>query len=228
MYKLNQLFLLLALSLTVNTVNSQTILVFGDSLSAAYKLDPADGWVNLLQNKSQQKKLDLTFVNASITGETTRGGLSRFKQALNKHHPDIVILELGANDGLRGFPPKVIQNNLDRMIKMAQKKQANLLLVGIYLPPNYGKRYTEMFHNIYLDLAKQYDLALLPFLLEGIGTDKSLMQDDGLHPSANAQPLIANTVWKKLAPLLIAEETSSSMINQSSNKQIKNSPEAGH
>ncbi len=228
MYKLYQLLLLFALSLTVNTVHSQTILVFGDSLSAAYKLDPADGWVNLLQNKSHQKKLGLTFVNASITGETTRGGLSRFKQALNKHHPDIVILELGANDGLRGFPPKVIQNNLDRIIKMTLKKQATLLLVGIYLPPNYGKRYTEMFHNIYLDLAKQYDLALLPFLLEGIGTDKSLMQDDGLHPSANAQPLIANTVWKKLAPLLIAEEASSSMINQSSNKQIKSSPEAGN
>jgi acyl-CoA thioesterase-1 len=202
--------------------------VFGDSLSAAYNLDPADGWVNLLQNKSKQKKLGLRFVNASITGETTRGGLSRFKQALNKHHPDIVILELGANDGLRGFPPKVIQNNLDRIIKMAQKKQITLLLVGIYLPPNYGKRYTEMFHNIYIDLAKQYDLALLPFLLEGIGTDKSLMQNDGLHPSANAQPLIANTVWKKLAPLLIAEEASSSMINKSSNKQIKSSPEAGN
>ncbi len=209
MYKLYQLLLLFALSLTVNTVHSQTILVFGDSLSAAYNLDPADGWVNLLQNKSQQKKLGLTFINASITGETTRGGLARFKQALDKHQPDIIILELGANDGLRGFPPKVIKNNLDRMIKMAQKKQVTLLLVGIYLPPNYGKRYTEMFHNIYIDLAKQYDLALLPFLLEGVGTDKSLMQDDGLHPSANAQPLIANTVWKKLTPLLIAKEASS-------------------
>jgi acyl-CoA thioesterase-1 len=219
MYKLYSLFLLLSLGLMQN-VNSQTILVFGDSLSAAYKLDPADGWVNLLQNRAHQQKLGLSFVNASITGETTRGGLSRFKQALEKHHPHIVILELGANDGLRGFPPKVIQENLDRIITMTQKKQAKLLLVGIYLPPNYGKRYTEMFHNIYINLAKQHDLALLPFLLEGIGTNRSLMQEDGLHPTASAQPLIANTVWAKLLPLL-TDQTNPSMITQSSNKRLK-------
>ncbi len=227
MYKLYQLLLLLGLGITMHNVNAQTILVFGDSLSAAYKLNPADGWVNLLQTKASQRKLGLTFVNASISGETTRGGLSRFKQALDKHQPDIVILELGANDGLRGFPPKVIQENLNRMVKLAKKKLANVLLAGIYLPPNYGKRYTEMFHNIYIDLAKQHNLTLIPFLLEGIGTDKSLMQSDGLHPSADAQPMIANTVWEKLSPL-ITKQTTSPRINQSSRKQVNNSPVTGN
>ncbi len=227
MYKPYQLLLLLGLGITMHNVNAQTILVFGDSLSAAYKLNPADGWVNLLQTKASQQKLGLKFVNASISGETTRGGLSRFKQALDKHQPDIVILELGANDGLRGFPPKVIQENLNRMIKLAKKKLANVLLAGIYLPPNYGKRYTEMFHNIYIDLAKQHNLTLIPFLLEGIGTNKSLMQSDGLHPSADAQPMIANTVWEKLSPL-ITKQTTSPRINQSSHKQVNNSPVTGN
>ncbi|HFD10886.1 MAG TPA: arylesterase [Crenotrichaceae bacterium] len=218
MFKLHPLFLLLCLCLTVQNVNSQTILVFGDSLSAAYKLDPADGWVQLLQNKSQQQQLGLTYINASISGETTRGGLSRFKKALDKHHPDIVILELGANDGLRGFPPKVIQSNLERMIKLARKQQAKLLLVGIHLPPNYGRHYTEMFHKIYVDLAKQYNLTLLPYLLKGVGTNKSLMQTDGLHPKANAQPLIASTVWDKLSPL-ITPQRSSANENQPGTRQ---------
>lgn len=225
--RLYQLLLLLSLGLFGHHASSQTILVFGDSLSAAYKLNPADGWVNLLQNKANQQKLKLTYVNASIPGETTRGGLSRFKQALDKHHPNIVILELGANDGLRGFPPKVIQSNLDRMIKLAQKQQAKLLLVGIYLPPNYGKRYTEMFHNIFIDLAKQYNLALLPFLLKGVGTDKSLMQEDGLHPTIKAQPLIAATVWEKLSPL-VTQSAATSTINQSSNKQVNRNAVTGN
>jgi len=225
MYKLSNILLLLILGLVMQTANSQTILVFGDSLSAAYKLDPADGWVNLLQNKAHQLKLDLKFVNASITGETTRGGLSRFKQALDKHHPDIVILELGGNDGLRGFPPKVIKQNLTRMIELAKNQPANLLLAGIYLPPNYGKRYTEMFHNIYVDLAKQYNIALIPSLLEGIGTNKSLMQADGIHPTVNAQPLIAETVWGKLSLLLA--KPSSTAINKSTATQLNNSAMAG-
>lgn len=210
----------------MQTAQSQTILVFGDSLSAAYKLDPADGWVNLLQNKAKQLKLDHRFINASITGETTRGGLSRFKQALDKHHPDIVILELGGNDGLRGFPPKVIKQNLNRMIKLAKNQSAKLLLAGIYLPPNYGKRYTEMFHNIYVDLAKQYNIGLIPFLLEGIGTNTSLMQADGIHPTANAQPLIAKTVWEKLS-LLLEQSPSSTAINQSTATQHNSSAVTG-
>ncbi len=226
MYKLFKIMLLLVSGLVMQTAHSQTILVFGDSLSAAYKLDPADGWVNLLQNKAHQLKLDLRFVNASITGETTRGGLSRFKQALDKHQPDIVILELGGNDGLRGFPPKVIKQNLNRMIKLAKNQSAKLLLAGIYLPPNYGKRYTEMFHNIYVDLAKQYDIALIPFLLEGIGTNTSLMQTDGIHPTANAQPLIAKTVWEKLL-LLLEKPPSTTAINQSTATQHNSSAVTG-
>jgi acyl-CoA thioesterase-1 len=226
MYKLFKILLLLVLGLGIQTAQSQTILVFGDSLSAAYKLDPADGWVNLLQNKAQQLKLDHQFINASITGETTRGGLSRFKQALDKHHPDIVILELGGNDGLRGFPPKVIKQNLNRMIKLAKNQSAKLLLAGIYLPPNYGKRYTEMFHNIYVDLAKQYNIGLIPFLLEGIGTNTSLMQADGIHPTANAQPLIAKTVWKKLS-LLLEKSPSTTAINQSTATQHNSSAVTG-
>ncbi len=226
MYKLFKILLLLVLGLGIQTAQSQTILVFGDSLSAAYKLDPADGWVNLLQNKARQLKLDLRFVNASITGETTRGGLSRFKRALDKHHPDIVILELGGNDGLRGFPPKVIKQNMNRMIKLAKNQSANLLLAGIYLPPNYGKRYTEMFHNIYVDLAKQHDIALIPFLLKGIGTNSSLMQADGIHPTANAQPLIAKTVWEKLS-LLLEKPPSPTAINQSTAIQHNSSAVIG-
>ncbi len=213
--------------MTIPIASAQTILVFGDSLSAAYKLNPADGWVNLLQIQTNRQKLDLTFVNASISGETTRGGLSRFKQALDKNKPDIVILELGANDGLRGFPPKVIKHNLDRMIALARKQHANLLLAGIYLPPNYGKRYTELFHNIFIDLAKQYDLALIPFLLEGIGTDKALMQADGLHPTANAQPLIAKTVWDKLVPIINKKHSTTSTTNNSSMTQLNRKTVAG-
>lgn len=186
----------------MQTVAAKNILVFGDSLSAAYRINPDDGWVNLLQTKANQLKADLTFINASISGETTRGGLARIKQALKKHQPDIVILELGANDGLRGFPPKLIKQNLQRIITLAQKQNADILLVGVYLPPNYGKRYTEMFHNIYLDLAKLHHVTLLPYLLEGVGANKTLMQADGLHPSTKAQPLIADTVWKKLLPMV--------------------------
>ena len=196
------LLFLLVLGITMQTVAAKTILVFGDSLSAAYRIDPDDGWVNLLQAKANQLKADLTFINASISGETTRGGLARIKQALKKHQPDIVILELGANDGLRGFPPKLIKQNLQRIITLAQKQNADILLVGIYLPPNYGKRYTEIFHNIYLDLAKLHHVTLLPYLLEGVGANKTLMQADGLHPSTKAQPLIADTVWKKLLPMV--------------------------
>jgi len=196
------LLFLLVLGITMQTVAAKNILVFGDSLSAAYRINPDDGWVNLLQTKANQLKADLTFINASISGETTRGGLARIKQALKKHQPDIVILELGANDGLRGFPPKLIKQNLQRIITLAQKQNADILLVGVYLPPNYGKRYTEMFHNIYLDLAKLHHVTLLPYLLEGVGANKTLMQADGLHPSTKAQPLIADTVWKKLLPMV--------------------------
>ncbi|MCH9697426.1 MAG: arylesterase [Gammaproteobacteria bacterium] len=204
MSKLFKLLCLLMAGLSAQTLNATTVLVFGDSLSAAYRLNPVDGWVNLLQRKADREKLDLTFINASISGETTRGGLSRFNQTFEKNKPDIVILELGANDGLRGFPPKVIKHNLQTMIDFAQDHNAKTLLVGIYLPPNYGKHYTAKFQDVYVSLSSQYQLPLIPYLLEGVGTDQSLMQADGLHPNAKGQPVIAETVWQSLKSMLVS------------------------
>ena len=178
------------------------ILVMGDSLSAAYNIDPAQGWVTLLQQRLQDSGYDYTVVNASISGETTSGGLTRLPAALKEHAPAIVIIELGANDGLRGLPIQVMRDGLTRMIADSEAAGAKVLLVGMRLPPNYGGPYTQAFAHAYQDLARQHRLRLVPFLLAGVAEHRELMQGDGLHPLAQAEPEVLDNVWPYLKPLL--------------------------
>ena len=185
--------------------STQTILVFGDSLSAGYGVPQDQGWVALLEQKLVRNKLDMAsykVVNASISGETTSGGLARFSAALATHKPNIVILELGANDGLRGLPITEMQVNLNQMITQAKKAKAKVLLIGMKIPPNYGLKYTKNFSTVYTNLAKQHNIALVPFLLEGVAGKPALIQADGLHPIAAAQPQLLDNVWIILAKLL--------------------------
>jgi len=179
-----------------------TILIVGDSISAAYGIESQSGWASLLASKITQEKLPYQVINSSISGDTTIGGLNRLKPLLEKYQPAIVILELGGNDGLRGLSVKVMKNNLNEMIEMSQSHQSKVLLAGMKIPPNYGKRYTEAFYKVYQDLSKAHNTRLIPFLLEGIGDKPELMQSDGIHPTQAAQPLIMESVWKKLQPLL--------------------------
>lgn len=201
--------LLLSLMLLISllmpaTVRAQdgVILVWGDSLSAAYRMQEAQGWVALLQDKLTAEGKHWTVVNGSVSGETTDGGLARLPAMLASTTPDIVILELGGNDGLRGLPVRNIRQNLTRMIELSQEAGANVLLAGIQIPPNYGPRYTAPFYAQYAELAEQYGLPLIPFLLEGIADKAALMQDDGIHPTAEAQSMIVDIVWPTLLALM--------------------------
>lgn len=183
------------------------VLVFGDSLSAAYGIPRERGWVALLQQQLDQQARKREVINASISGETTSGGLTRLKQLLDQHRPELVIIQLGANDGLRGLPVSDMRRNLSAMIELGQRSGARVALIGIMIPPNYGPRYTQEFKESYPLLAKQYKLPLVPFLLDGITENPELMQDDGLHPKADAQPMILQNVWKILAPWFKASAT---------------------
>jgi acyl-CoA thioesterase I len=182
----------------------QTLLVLGDSLSAAYGIPRASGWVALLQQKlaGEQKLTSVNVVNASISGETTDGGLARLPGLLQQHNPAIVVIELGANDGLRGFQIQRLRSNLEQLIQISQNSGAKVLLAGIKIPPNYGLRYTSDFYESYTLLAAQYKIPLVPFLLSGVATHPELMQADGLHPRAEAQQKILDNVWPYLQKLL--------------------------
>ena len=198
---------LVAMPVSAKLINpsTQTILVFGDSLSASYGLPQGQGWVALLEAKlaqNQASKTTYKVVNASISGETTSGGLARFSTALTTHKPNIVILELGANDGLRGLPIAEMQANLNQMIAQAKTAKAKVLLIGMKIPPNYGLKYTKNFSTTYINLAKQHNIALVPFLLEGVAGKPELIQADGLHPLAVAQPALLDNVWAQLKGLL--------------------------
>lgn len=179
-----------------------TILVFGDSLSTSYGIAADAGWVSLLSHRLKQTGYNYQVINASISGETTRGGLQRIGQSLATHRPAIVILELGSNDGLRGLPLEAARSNLDAIIRVCRKERAQTLLVGMRLPPNYGKIYGDRFQDMYAELARKYRLSLVPFLLEGIADKPELFQPDGLHPIAAAQPVLMENVWKQLRPML--------------------------
>jgi acyl-CoA thioesterase-1 len=178
------------------------LLVWGDSLSAAYGIDASTGWVALLQQRLQAEGYGYRVVNASVSGETTTGGLSRLPRALQLHRPQVFVLELGGNDGLRGLPLATSRKNLERMIQLVQAKGAKVLLLGIKIPPNYGARYANGFEQTYLDLAKKYQVPLIPFFLDGVALNPQLMQRDGLHPRAEAQPILLKNVWPALQPLL--------------------------
>ncbi|MBS0365973.1 MAG: arylesterase [Proteobacteria bacterium] len=179
-----------------------TILVFGDSLSAAHGIRPQEGWVALLAQRLQTQGYGYRIVNASVSGETSGGGLERLPRALQLHHPQIVILELGANDGLRGLPLEGTRDNLARMLRMCQDEGARVLLAGMRIPPNYGPRYSGEFAALYPELARRAHVALVPFLLEAVALDPALMQADGLHPNARGQGPILETLWPQLRPLL--------------------------
>jgi len=181
------------------------VLVFGDSLSAAYRMDEEQGWVALLQQRVDTNGLHWQVQNASVSGETTSGGLARLPAVLDSTQPDIVILELGGNDGLRGLPVPTIRANLQQMIELSQQAGARVMLVGIQIPPNYGPRYTQPFYDQYQELADQYGTTFIPFLLDGIADQADLMQDDGIHPRAEAQGMIVDIVWPVLLPMLEPE-----------------------
>jgi acyl-CoA thioesterase-1 len=182
--------------------SDHTILVLGDSLSAALGIRPEQGWVALLAQRLQAQGYGYQIVNASVSGETTSGGLERLPRALQLHQPGTVILELGANDGLRGLPVSETRENLAHMVRLSQAAGARVLLVGMRIPPNYGPRYTEAFARMFPEVANQYHLPLVPFLLEKVALDPTRMQQDGMHPNARGEPPVLDTLWPYLKPLL--------------------------
>jgi acyl-CoA thioesterase-1 len=193
------LFMLLALPVAAS---QNTLLVLGDSLSAAYGVPTQTAWVQLLQNRLEKETPGWQVVNASISGETTDGGLRRLPRLLEKHRPEVVIIELGGNDGLRGFPPDVIESNLADMVEQVKNANATPFLVGMKMPPNYGRSYNQAFTRVYQSISDRYEATLVPFFLEGIYNQEGMMQGDGIHPTEQAQPLLLDNVWPRLKPLL--------------------------
>lgn len=182
----------------------KTVLVLGDSLSAEYGLTRGSGWVALLEQKLKAEKIDATIVNASISGETTSGGRTRLPALLAQHHPSLVVIELGANDALRGLPLAAAEANMRAMVELARKNHAQVLLVGMRMPPNYGRDYTERFFGMYKTVATQLKAPLVPFMLEGVAETPALFQADRLHPTAQAHPAILANIWPKFLPLIKA------------------------
>jgi acyl-CoA thioesterase-1 len=178
------------------------ILVLGDSISTGYGIDLSQGWVNLLEQRLLSNGFPHRVVNASVSGDTSRGGLARLTDTLNRHRPDIVVLELGGNDGLRGLDLKELEKNLAAIIERSQQSGAHVLVAEMRIPPNYGPRYTEKFQALFRELAERYQATLIPFILDGVATNPALMQQDGIHPRAEAQPVILDNVWQVLEPLL--------------------------
>ena len=187
---------------SVGQVQAATVLVVGDSISAAFGLETQQGWVALLQERLQQRSADFKVVNAAISGDTSGGGLARLPQLLDAHQPDYLILELGGNDGLRGLSLSQMSNNLTAMVQQAKQQDIEVLLLGMRLPSNYGRRYTEAFYNVYQQIAEQEQVALVDFFLEGVGGVSGMMQEDGVHPTQSAQPLLLENAWQRLLPLL--------------------------
>ena len=200
--KLRWLFFVFLFVTGSAAANPPVLLVVGDSLSAGYGIELRAGWVSLLQDRLRQQGYPHRVVNASISGDTSAGGRARLADTLKRERPQLMILELGGNDGLRGLSLVETRANLNAMIQAAKASKARVLLTGIHIPPNYGPDYSKKFHAIYQDLARSQQVALVPFLLEGIALNPELMQADGLHPRANAQPRILENVWPHLKPLL--------------------------
>ena len=202
MKRLFVLFILIVASVSAQA-ESPVILVFGDSISAGYGLARVEqGWVALLQTRLKQQEYGYQVINASVSGETTAGGLARLPRALMLHQPKIVVLELGGNDGLRALPMPQMRANLARMVDLARAAGADVLLLGMRMPPNYGPDFTELFRSSYSELARDKKLPLVPFLLEDIALNPGLMQADGVHPNEQGQPKLLDNVWPSLKPLL--------------------------
>jgi acyl-CoA thioesterase-1 len=192
-------------SLAGEAPHSRTILVLGDSISAAYGMDLQQGWVQLLTDRLAPDETSWEVVNASISGETTAGGLSRLPRLLDQHRPSVVIIELGGNDGLRGYPIDQLRSNLEQLVSLSSAAGASSLLLPMEIPPNFGPRYTQMFRESFQQVAASTGAKLGGFMLEGVAIDASLMQADGIHPTAEAQPALLENVWSDLRPLLAAE-----------------------
>ena len=199
---LRALFFALCVAASTTSAAAGTILVYGDSLSAAYGIGQKDGWVNLLGGRLKKSKADYNVVNASISGETTAGGAARIDVALGRFKPDVVVLALGGNDGLRGLPVGEMKANLGKIARSAQARGARALVVGMRIPPNYGPKYTQAFSDTFAEVARETKSAYVPFLLERIADQRTYFQPDQIHPTAEAQPLLLDTVWKGLEPLL--------------------------
>lgn len=180
----------------------RAILVVGDSLSAEYGLRRDSGWVSILDRRLADEKTGYQIHNASISGDTTSGGLSRLPAALAQYQPEIVIIELGSNDALRGLSLTMTEDNLSKMVALAQEANASVLLLGMQIPPNYGRPYAERFRGLFASVAQKHDAALVPFFFEGIATDKAMFQPDGIHPNEKAQAILEENVWAHLAPIL--------------------------
>lgn len=190
----------------VAQVQAATVLVVGDSISAAFGLETQQGWVALLQEQLTKKSTDFRVVNASISGDTTAGGLARLPSLMAEQQPDYVIIELGGNDGLRGLSLQSMHTNLSQMVQQAKQQGAVVLLLGMRLPGNYGRRYTEAFYNVYQQVAEQEQVALVDFFLEGVGGIDGMMQADGIHPTQAAQPQLLENAWQGLEPLLLLDK----------------------
>jgi acyl-CoA thioesterase-1 len=200
-----RLFFLLVFAIASASAKADApvILVYGDSISAAYGLgNVGEGWVELLKTRLKEQGYVYQVINASVSGETTAGGLARLPRALQVQHPKVLVVELGGNDGLRALPVAQMRANLAQMIDSATAAGAKVLLLGMRMPPNYGPEFTEQFHRIYADLAREKKTALVDFLLDGTALDPNLIQSDGIHPNAAAQPILLNNVWPALKPLL--------------------------
>ena len=182
-----------------------TVLVFGDSLSAGFGVDVDQSWVALLQQRLEETGYEHRVVNASISGETSEGGATRIDSAIGTFSPDLIILELGANDGLRGFPPARIKNNLDKIARRAKDSGAGVVLLGIRIPTNYGSRYTQAFEAIYADVAADLDIEWIEFFMEGIALNDELLQADRIHPNADAQPVLLDNAWPIIRATLDAQ-----------------------
>lgn len=193
--------MLLVLSLTAAAVQAKTLLILGDSLSAGYGLSQQQSWVHLLQQKLDQQDSSWTLVNASISGETSGGGLARLPALLEQHKPDYVLIELGANDGLRGFPVPQLESNLNAMVTQIKQQQSKAVLMQIRIPPNYGPRYTKLFTDLYPKISKEQQIPLWPFFMETIALKQQWMQADGLHPNLEAQPVIADLMLPLVSSL---------------------------
>jgi len=194
--------IVLLLSMPALQAGDRVVLVMGDSLSAAYNMDRQESWVSLLEQRLQDTHPGWRVVNASISGDTSRGGLSRLPRALDEHGPDLVVIALGGNDGLRGVNPSETERNLTRMVELAQKHNADVLLAGVRIPPNYGQAYSERFEKTFRNVAGGTSAELVPRILDGVDEDPSLMMDDGIHPSVEAQPIILDTIWTHLRHML--------------------------
>lgn len=188
-------------SLIIAPLHAKNIVIIGDSLSAAYGIDPEKGWVSLLTTKLS-KQSQYKIINLSTSGDTTSNGLAKLDSALKKYKTDILIIELGANDGLRGLPISQMKANLETMLQKSKKAEIKVLILGIDLPPNYGPEYKRQFTQVFKDLTKNYKVALVPMFLNGVAGDNQYIQQDGLHPNEKAQPIILNNIWPALNPLL--------------------------